>query len=214
MTDQRTGGDAGDDPIFSSTNPSERRFPRDSHRSPIPTPNPIWKLASWARPRSRRTPPSTSSWAARSCCSSSSRSPDFSIYLGGDDQSALERLMNIAVIYIVFLSAAIVILLAAATIAFVFLTLQLRDKALPAMDELTAHAQAGARHHRVHERGSGQAGDPGRRQGGPGGRDVPGLPQRQQAALVSEHQLIRPVRIEEAAAPARADPAIHHALGV
>lgn len=62
----------------------------------------------------------------------------FLYYLGGDDQSALERLMNIAVIYIVFLSAAIVILMAAATIAFVYLTLQLRDKALPAMDELTS----------------------------------------------------------------------------
>lgn len=62
----------------------------------------------------------------------------FLYLLGGEDQSALERLMNIAVIYIVFLSSLIVLLLAAATIAFVFLTLALRDKALPAMDELTA----------------------------------------------------------------------------
>lgn len=61
----------------------------------------------------------------------------FLYLLGGEDQSALERLMNIAVIYIVFLSAWIVILLAAATIAFCYLILQLRDKALPAMDELT-----------------------------------------------------------------------------
>ena len=61
----------------------------------------------------------------------------FLYLLGGDDQSALERLMNIAVIYIVFLSVWIVILLAAATIAFCYLILQLRDKALPAMDELT-----------------------------------------------------------------------------
>jgi hypothetical protein len=58
--------------------------------------------------------------------------------LGGEDQSALERLMNIAVIYIVFLSAWIVILLAAMTIAFGYLILTLRDKAIPAMDELTA----------------------------------------------------------------------------
>jgi hypothetical protein len=61
----------------------------------------------------------------------------FLYLLGGDDQSALERLTDIAVIYIVFLSAWIVILLAAATIAFCYLILQLRDKALPAMDELT-----------------------------------------------------------------------------
>jgi hypothetical protein len=62
----------------------------------------------------------------------------FLYLLGGDDQSALERLMNIAVIYIVFMSSLIVLLLAASTVAFVFLILTLRDKALPAMDELTA----------------------------------------------------------------------------
>lgn len=62
----------------------------------------------------------------------------FLYMLGGEDQSALERLMNIAVIYIVFLSAWIVILLAAMTIAFGYLILTLRDKAIPAMDELTA----------------------------------------------------------------------------
>lgn len=65
----------------------------------------------------------------------------FLYLLGGADQSPLERLMNIAVIYIVFLSAWIVILLAAATIAFCYLILQLRDKALPAMDELTMTLQ-------------------------------------------------------------------------
>lgn len=58
--------------------------------------------------------------------------------LGGDDQSALERLRDIAVIYIVFMSVAMVLLLAASTIAFVMLILTLRDKAIPAMDELTA----------------------------------------------------------------------------
>jgi hypothetical protein len=62
----------------------------------------------------------------------------FLYLLGGDDQSALERLMNIAVIYIVFMSSVIVLLLAASTVAFVYLILTLRDKALPAMDELTA----------------------------------------------------------------------------
>lgn len=62
----------------------------------------------------------------------------FLYLLGGDDQSALERLRDIAVIYIVFMSVAIVLLLATSTIAFVYLILTLRDKALPAMDELTA----------------------------------------------------------------------------
>ena len=62
----------------------------------------------------------------------------FLYLLGGDDQSALERLMNIAVIYIVFMSSVIVLLLAASTVAFVYLILTLRDKALPAMDELNA----------------------------------------------------------------------------
>lgn len=65
----------------------------------------------------------------------------FLYLLGGDDQSALERLMNIAVIYIVFMSSLIVLLLAASTVAFVYLILTLRDKALPAMDELTATLQ-------------------------------------------------------------------------
>ncbi len=127
----------------------------------------------------------------------------FLYLLGGDDQSALERLMNIAVIYIVFMSSVIVLLLAASTVAFVYLILTLRDKALPAMDELTATLQAGARHDRVHERGSGQTGHPGGRQGRAGGRGLPGLPQRQQAQVVSDpggNQLIRPVHIEEAAA--------------
>lgn len=49
--------------------------------------------------------------------------------------------MNIAVIYIVFMSSVIVLLLAASTVAFVYLILTLRDKALPAMDELTATLQ-------------------------------------------------------------------------
>ncbi len=62
----------------------------------------------------------------------------FLYLLGGDDQSALERLRDIAVIYIVFMSVAMVLVLAAVTVAFVFLTLTLRDKLLPAIDELTA----------------------------------------------------------------------------
>lgn len=62
----------------------------------------------------------------------------FLYMLGGDDQSALERLRDIAVIYIVFMSVAMVLVLAAVTVAFVMLTLTLRDKAIPALDELTA----------------------------------------------------------------------------
>lgn len=61
----------------------------------------------------------------------------FLYMLGGEDESALERLSQIAVIYIVFMSMAMVLMLAASTIAFVYLILTLRDKALPAMDELT-----------------------------------------------------------------------------
>src|SRR5690606_18771652 len=57
-----------------------------------------------------------------------------------------------------------------------------------------------ARDNRVHERGSRQAGHPGGWQSGPDGRRLPGLPQRQQAKVVSEHQIIRPVRIDEAQA--------------
>src|SRR5690348_7488975 len=57
--------------------------------------------------------------------------------LGGDDQSALERLRDIAIIFVVLLSVIIVILLAAITVGLLLLFLQLKDKALPILDETT-----------------------------------------------------------------------------
>lgn len=57
--------------------------------------------------------------------------------LGGDDQSALERLRDIAIIFIVLLSFITVILLAAITVALILLFIQLKDKAVPILDETT-----------------------------------------------------------------------------
>jgi hypothetical protein len=57
--------------------------------------------------------------------------------LGGPDQSALERLRDIAVIFIVLLSAITVVLLAGITVALVFVFMALKDKALPILDETT-----------------------------------------------------------------------------
>jgi len=58
-------------------------------------------------------------------------------FLGGDDQSALERLRDIAIIFVVLLSVINVILLAAITVGLLLLFLQLKDKALPILDETT-----------------------------------------------------------------------------
>ena len=57
--------------------------------------------------------------------------------LGGDDQSALERLRDIAVIFVVLLSLITVILLAAITAALVFLTIQIKDRVIPLLEEAT-----------------------------------------------------------------------------
>ena len=57
--------------------------------------------------------------------------------LGGPDQSALERFRDIAIIFIVLLSMLIVILLAAITAALAFLTLQIKDRVIPLLEELT-----------------------------------------------------------------------------
>jgi len=57
--------------------------------------------------------------------------------LGDDDQSALERLRDIAVIYIVLLSMIIVILMAAGTAALIYLILQIRNQVIPLMKETT-----------------------------------------------------------------------------
>jgi amino acid transporter len=66
----------------------------------------------------------------------------FGLYqAGGDDQSTLERLRDIAIIFIVLLSLITVILLAAITAALGFLTLQIKDRAIPLLEELTMTAR-------------------------------------------------------------------------
>lgn len=55
--------------------------------------------------------------------------------LGGDDQSALEKLRDIAVIFIVLSSVLVVILLAAITAALAFLVLQIKDRVIPLLEE-------------------------------------------------------------------------------
>jgi hypothetical protein len=57
--------------------------------------------------------------------------------LGSDDQSALEKLRDIAVIFIVLLFMTTVILLAGVTAALGFVAFQLRDRIIPLLEELT-----------------------------------------------------------------------------
>ncbi|HET8522192.1 MAG TPA: hypothetical protein VFL82_03100 [Thermomicrobiales bacterium] len=57
--------------------------------------------------------------------------------LGGEDQSALERFRDIAIILIVLLSVIIVILLGAITAALAYLTFQIKDRVIPLLEELT-----------------------------------------------------------------------------
>lgn len=54
---------------------------------------------------------------------------------GGADQSALERLRDIAIIFIVLLGAVTVVLLAGITVALILVFMQLKDNALPILDE-------------------------------------------------------------------------------
>jgi hypothetical protein len=61
----------------------------------------------------------------------------FGLYmLGDDDQSALERLRDIAVIFIVTLLLVVTILLAGITAALVYLVMQIKDRVIPALEEL------------------------------------------------------------------------------
>lgn len=57
--------------------------------------------------------------------------------LGDADQSALERLRDIAVILIVLLFAVTVVLLAGITAALVFLAMQIKDRVIPLLEEAT-----------------------------------------------------------------------------
>lgn len=56
--------------------------------------------------------------------------------LGDDDQSALERLRDIAVIYIVMISLILSILLAATTAALIYLVIQIKDQVIPLLEEI------------------------------------------------------------------------------
>lgn len=58
--------------------------------------------------------------------------------LGDEDQSALERLRDIAVIYIVLMSIVIVVVMAAATAALVYLIMQINGQVIPLLEEMNA----------------------------------------------------------------------------
>ncbi len=66
----------------------------------------------------------------------------FGLYqLGDSDQSALERLRDIAVIFVVLLFLLVVVLLAAIAAALGFLVLQIKDRVIPLLEELTGTAK-------------------------------------------------------------------------
>ncbi len=66
----------------------------------------------------------------------------FGLYqLGDDDQSALERLRDISVIFIVLLFLINVVLLAAITAGLGLLLLQIKDRVIPPLEELTGTAK-------------------------------------------------------------------------
>jgi hypothetical protein len=57
--------------------------------------------------------------------------------LGGADQSSLERLRDIAIIFIVLLGTITVVLLAGVVAALTFLVFQTKDRVIPLIDETT-----------------------------------------------------------------------------
>ena len=57
--------------------------------------------------------------------------------LGDADQSALERLRDIAVIFVVLLFLLVVVILAAIAAALGFLVFQIKDRVIPLLEELT-----------------------------------------------------------------------------
>ncbi len=61
--------------------------------------------------------------------------------LGGNNQSALQKLRDIAIIFIVLGSIVTVILLAAITAALAFLAFQIKDRVIPLLEEVTGTAK-------------------------------------------------------------------------
>jgi len=57
--------------------------------------------------------------------------------LGGTDQSALERVRDISVIFIVLLGGLTVVLLSAVVVALTYLIFQTKDRLIPLLDETT-----------------------------------------------------------------------------
>ena len=57
--------------------------------------------------------------------------------LGGADQSALERLRDIAIIFIVLLGLVTVVLLAGVVVALGYLVIQVKDRVIPLLEETT-----------------------------------------------------------------------------
>ena len=57
--------------------------------------------------------------------------------LGDADQSALERLRDIAVIFVVLLFMLVVVILAGIAAALAFLVLQIKDRVIPLLEEMT-----------------------------------------------------------------------------
>lgn len=57
--------------------------------------------------------------------------------LGGDDQSALQKIRDIALIFIILSTVIIVVLLAAIAAALAVLILQIRDRVIPMLEEAT-----------------------------------------------------------------------------
>ncbi len=61
--------------------------------------------------------------------------------LGGADQSALERLRDIAVIFVVLLFLLVVVILAAIAAALTYLVFQIKDRVIPLLEEFTGTAK-------------------------------------------------------------------------
>lgn len=66
----------------------------------------------------------------------------FGLYqLGGEEQSTLERLRDISVIFVVLLFFITVVLLAAITAALGYLVMQIKDRVIPLLEEITGTAK-------------------------------------------------------------------------